>query len=297
MNIMVSMKTAALAAALSLAGCASIQDSNHTPDVVSYDHGALDTLVALGQEDAVLAVPKAQLPDYLQEVAANLPDAGSLKVPDQEALKTLQPDLILTTGRQGDAREALEEIAEVLDVSLARGPFRQALEDKVLTLAARYGEAHEARHLLDHLWQHVAQQRQSLPEDFQVLVVSHNEGRFSLRREAVVSELLGLKQPPLPDSVEAVQRGSRTFYPLKVDDLVKMAPDLLLVVDRSAAIGKTPMDVQAFEQALRKAGGSDLPFSLLDPKLWYLSGAGLQSVQLQVDEVTHAVNAVQRTHR
>lgn len=97
MNIMVSMKTAALAAALGLAGCASIQDSNHTPDVVSYDHGALDTLVALGQEDAVLAVPKAQLPDYLQEVAANLPDAGSLKVPDLESLKTLQPDLILTT--------------------------------------------------------------------------------------------------------------------------------------------------------------------------------------------------------
>ncbi|WP_417500835.1 hypothetical protein [Marinobacter sp.] len=34
---------------------------------------------------------------------------------------------------------------------------------------------------------------------------------------------------------------------------------------------------------------SDTPVTVLDPKLWYLSGAGLQSTKLQVDEASSAI--------
>lgn len=65
------LKTLVLIAAAGLAACTT-QPAEHSggPTVVSFDHGALDTLVALGQKAQVLAVPKAGLPDYLQEVAA-----------------------------------------------------------------------------------------------------------------------------------------------------------------------------------------------------------------------------------
>ena len=69
MKLLNCLKAATLVAVAGLAACAT---PGSGPTVVSYDHGALDTLVALGQRQRVLAVPKAGLPDYLAEVAAGL---------------------------------------------------------------------------------------------------------------------------------------------------------------------------------------------------------------------------------
>lgn len=295
MKLFTCIKAVTLLAATGLAACTTPpaeqagQAEKMGPSVVSYDHGALDTLVALGLQDQVLAVPKSGLPGYLGRVAEALPDGGSLKVPDMEALNKLKPDLVLVTGRQGDSLEELQTIAEVKNVGLAQGSFRDGLEAKVLDLAALYGRKDLARKQLDELWQHVEEKRQTLPEDIQVVVLSHNAGRFSLRQEAVVSELLELQQPELPASVKPVERGTRVFYPMTAESLVEMAPDLVLVVDRSAAIGQEPMPEGALAQALAAAGGQGIPVERLDPALWYLSGAGLESTRLQVDEVVAAV--------
>ncbi|MDO6462178.1 ABC transporter substrate-binding protein [Granulosicoccaceae sp. 1_MG-2023] len=282
------LKAAALATATCLASTSALADG---PAVVSFDYGALDTLIALGQQQHVLAVPKSGLPAYLEEATAALPDAGTLKVPDMAALKSLQPELVLVTGRQGEAVEELETFTKTNDVSLSDGAYRDSLEDKVMDLAALYGVEEAAHEQLDALWQHARQQRSRLPADARVVVLTHNAGRFSLRNAAVVSDVLGLQRPAIPDNVEAVKRGSRVFYPMTAETLVEMAPDLVLVVDRSAAIGKEPMPEGALSNALAEAGGEDIPVVLLDPALWYLSGAGLQSTQLQIDEVTAAVTA------
>ncbi|ONF44845.1 hypothetical protein BTO32_03675 [Marinobacter lutaoensis] len=282
MKLLNCLKAATLVAVAGLAACAT---PGSGPTVVSYDHGALDTLVALGQRQRVLAVPKAGLPDYLAEVAAGLPDAGTLKVPDLAVLRTLAPDLILITGRQGESAEALARIARVREVGLADGDFREALATKVMGLAALYGAEARARDQLDDLWRHVARQREALPAGIRALVITHNGGRYSLRREPVVSELLGLVPPAIPDAVEPVRRGTRVFYPVTAEDLAAMAPEVVLVVDRSAAIGQAPLPRGELERALAAAGAGDIRVGYLDPRLWYLSGAGLVSVKRQVDEV------------
>ena len=297
MKLFTCIKAVTLLAATGLAACTNPpaeqagQAEKMGPSVVSYDHGALDTLVALGQQDRVLAVPRSGLPEYLAEVVSDLPDAGSLKVPDMDVLKSLQPELVLVTGRQGDAMDELKAIARVRNVGLGEGPYRESLEAKVMGLAELYAQEDLARDRLDELWRHVDQQRAELPDDVQVVVLTHNAGRLSLRRDPVVSELLGLEQPEVPDTVEPVTRGTRTFYPLTADDLAVMAPDVVLVVDRSAAIGAEPMDRKALEQSLAEAGAGSIRVRVLDPALWYLSGAGLESVRLQVDEVVTAVTS------
>jgi len=88
--------------------------------------------------------------------------------------------------------------------------------------------------------------------------------------------------------VQPVVRGERTFYPVTADVLAQMAPDTLLVVDRSAAIGAEPLAPETFKASLAEAGVS-AEVVVLNPGLWYLSGGGLQSVRLQVDEVVNAV--------
>lgn len=287
MTLRTHLKAVTLATVTGLAAAGSAAQA--APSVVSYDHGALDTLIALGQQEQVLAVLQSGLPEYLTAAASGLPDAGSLKVPDMDALKKLQPDLVLVTGRQGDAVDELKTFTEVKPVGLAEGPYRDALETRVMELAALYGAEQQARQQLEALWQHVDAQRQHLPDDAKVVVVTHNAGKFSLRREAVVSELLGLKQPELPASVKAVKRGNRVFYPVSAESLVAMGPDLVLVVDRSAAIGQEPLTKGTLQQALAAAGGEQIRVKRLNPGLWYLSGGGLESTRLQVDEVTEAV--------
>lgn len=274
--------------AITLAAGATSQSGNAGPTVVSFDHGALDTLVELGLGSKVLAVPMTGLPDYLSDIAQGRAGAGGLKTPDVEAVRAADPELILVTGRQSESLEDLQAIAEVRNVGLEGEDYGSSVTAKVMGIAALYGREKAARDSLDELWRHTNRQREAIADEPKVMVVTHNSGHFSLRREPVVSELLGLQAPALPEGVESVTRGTRVFVPVTAEVMAKMAPAALLIVDRSAAIGDDPMDLGILNRAL-KAAGSDTPVTVLDPKLWYLSGAGLQSIKLQVDEVITAI--------
>lgn len=275
---------------LSLAGLASAESqAAEGPTVVSYDWGSVDTLEALGLEANVVGLPSQAAPAYMQHLLEGRVDVGGLKTPDAEAVSAAEPQLILVTGRQGEAAESLGEVAEVVDVSLAQGPYFSALSDKVLNLAERFDAATEAEAALAELSEHIEQARASLPEASSVMVVTHNDGNFSLRKEGVVGELLQLDAPAVPEDVESVQRGTRTFTPLTPEIMVRMSPDVVLVVDRSSAIGEESLDVSTLHNRLAVLGGEPIEVVLLSADLWYISGDGLGSVRAQTDEVVEAV--------
>lgn len=277
-------------AALSLSGLASAaSQASQGPAVVSYDWGSVDTLEALGLEAHVAGLPYQAAPAYMQHLLEGRVDVGGLKTPDAEAVTMAEPQLILVTGRQGEAVESLGEIAEVVDVSLAEGPYFSALSDKVLKLAERFDAETEAEAALTELSEYIEQARASLSEASSVMVVTHNDGHFSLRQEPVVGELLQLDAPAVPEDVESVQRGARTFTPLTPEIMVRMSPDVVLVVDRSSAIGEEPLEVSALQDTLAGQGGESIEVVPLSADLWYLSGAGLGSVRAQVDEVVEAL--------
>ena len=57
---------------------------------------------------------------------------------------------------------------------------------------------------------------------------------------------------------------------------------------RRAAIGDEPADADQLRATLADAG-AESQLVLLTPALWYLSGSGLQSLALQIDEVVSAL--------
>lgn len=280
-------------ASLTLAGQATADShearATQGPAVVSFDWGSVDTLEALGLEAHVVGLPYQVAPTYMQHLLEGRADVGGLKTPDAEAVAAAEPQLILVTGRQGGAAASLGEIAEVADMTLEEGPFFAAFGEKVRGLAKRYDAETRAEAVLAELSTHIEQARATLPEELSVMVVTHNDGNFSLRQEPVVGELLRLAPPPLPEGVEAVQRGERTFIPLTPEIMGRMAPDALLVVDRSAATGQEPLEVSALQDRLADQGGESIEVVPLSADLWYLSGAGLGSVRAQVDEVVEAL--------
>lgn len=50
----------------------------------------------------------------------------------------------------------------------------------------------------------MAEQKQRIGGEPEVLVVTHNDGKYSLRLEPVVSELLGLGIPEVPEGTETI---------------------------------------------------------------------------------------------
>lgn len=273
--------------ALMLAGTAGIAQAAEQR-VVSFDHGSLDTLDALGLGDQVVGVPKQALPAYLQKYQADrFTDVGGLKTPDVAAVAAVAPTLILATGRQGDAVTELEKVSVVREISMGEVDYWQTLSSKVLGLADYFDKAEDGQRALDELKAHIDNRKTALDAGQSLLVVTQNDGNFSLRNEPVVYDLLGFSVPQLPEGVETITRGTRQFTPLTLDNIVATAPDQLLIVDRSEAIGQhdKAVDVDALRAELNARGGESIAINYLSPNLWYLSGAGLESVRLQVDEV------------
>lgn len=284
---MTAPRLLATAMALSLSGSLAAAEPI---GIASFDLGSLDSLEVLGLADHVVGVPQQNLPSYLAHYAdAAYADIGGLRSPDLDVLADITPGLILITGRQGEWRDELAEIAPIMDTGLSGDDYLSAFEGNLLALAERLDASAAAEQALSELHSHIDQSRQALAEAPSSLVVTHNQGNFTLNRHPLVHQVLDMAAPTLPTGVTSETRGNRVFTPLSAEAIAEIAPEVLMVIDRSAAIGDTPIDIAATQEALAAAGAEGIRIEVLSPALWYLSGGGLQSLRLQIDEVVAAL--------
>lgn len=258
--------------------------------IATFDLGSLDTLDALGLSEQVVGVPQQNLPQYLEQYTeAAYTDIGGLRSPDMDALSESEPTLILYTGRQGEWQEELEAIAPLLNTGIQGDDYLSAFDANVRELASRLGAEAQAEESLETLHNEIDTQRQALSDAPSTLVVTHNGGNLMLNQHPVVHEVLGVETLDMPDSVTTETRGNRSFTPLSPEAIAEIDPQFMLVVDRSAAIGDEPADADSLRQALEEAG-ANTQVALLTPELWYLSGGGLQSLAMQIEEVVSALS-------
>ncbi|QJQ96192.1 MULTISPECIES: ABC transporter substrate-binding protein [Halomonadaceae] len=283
----------ALTGGLLATGNAIAENDRSTAErVATFDFGSLDTLDELGLDDRVVALPKQSLPEYLEQYQSDdYIDLGGLRSPDFDALRDADPSLILYTGRQNEWQEQFEEIAEAINAGLGGDDgYMAGFDANVTRLAERFAAGEQAEQALHSLHARIDETRQALDDAPQVLVATHNEGNLTLNTHPVVHEVLGLSEPQIPESVPSETRGTRTFTPLSAETIAEIGPDVVLVIDRSAAIGgDVTLDRDALSEALEQAGAEDVRIEVLTPELWYLSGGGLQSLSRQIEEVATAL--------
>lgn len=67
-------------------------------------------------------------------------------------------------------------------------------------------------------------------------------------------------------------------------------PDILFVVDRTKAIGgdDSKDDISANELVAQTNAGKNQQIISLEPDVWYLSGGGLESMKLMIEDVNQA---------
>lgn len=276
----------------------SIKDSNgdrvevqrNPQKVVVFDNGSLDTLDALGVGDRVIGAATKNLPSYLDKYK-DVESAGGIKEPDLEKINQLQPDLIIISGRQSDYKEELDKIAPTLYLAVNTKEPWESVQQNVNVLAEIFGKEDKAKEELATLTKEIEKTKEKACKLEQTaLVTLVNEGQLSAygsgSRFGLVHDVFGFKQAD--DQIEASTHGQSVSY----EYILEKNPGILFVVDRTKAIGgdDSKDNVSANELVAQTDAGKNDQVISLQPDVWYLSGGGLESMKLMVEDVNQAFN-------
>ena len=120
------------------------------------------------------------------------------------------------------------------------------------------------------------------------LVTLVNEGSLSAYGEGsrfgIIHDTFGVALAD--DKIEASTHGQEVSY----EYVLEKNPDILFVIDRTKAIGGDDSKNNVAENELVKqtnAGKNDKVISLT-PDVWYLSGGGIESTELMIEDVLKA---------
>ncbi|MFS0928125.1 siderophore ABC transporter substrate-binding protein [Enterococcus durans] len=276
----------------------SIKDSNgdrvevqkNPQKVVVFDNGSLDTLDALGVGDRVIGAATKNLPSYLDKYK-DVESAGGIKEPDLEKINQLQPDLIIISGRQSDYKEELAKIAPTLHLAVDTKEPWESVQQNVNALAEIFGKEDKAKEELATLTKEIEETKEKASKLEQTaLVTLVNEGQLSAygsgSRFGLVHDVFGFKQAD--DQIEASTHGQSVSY----EYILEKNPGILFVVDRTKAIGgdDSKDNVSANELVAQTDAGKNDQVISLQPDVWYLSGGGLESMKLMIEDVNQVFN-------
>ncbi|WP_195513809.1 siderophore ABC transporter substrate-binding protein [Enterococcus sp. 1001283B150225_161107_E12] len=267
----------------------SVEVQQNPEKVVVFDNGSLDTLDALGVGDKVVGAATKNLPAYLEKYQ-EVESAGGIKEPDLEKINEMQPDLIIISGRQSDYQEQLSQIAPTLYLAMDAEKPWESMQENVTTLAKIFDKEKEAEEKLTDLTKQIDEVKEKASAlDQTALVTLVNEGQLSAygsgSRFGLVHDLFGFKQAD--DQIEASTHGQSVSY----EYVLEKNPGILFVIDRTKAIGgDTSNDKVAANELVAQtdAGKNDQVISL-QPDVWYLSGGGLESMNLMIEDVNQAL--------
>ncbi|MHC5373984.1 siderophore ABC transporter substrate-binding protein [Enterococcus sp. LJL120] len=290
-----SSETASSTSSSTSAGTIEVTDTNGTVEVpqnpekvVVFDMGSLDTIDALGAGDAVVGTAVSNLPAYL-DAYADVESAGGIKEPDIEAINAMAPDLIIISGRQADYLDQLSAIAPTIYLGIDYENTWDSIQDNVKTLGQIFDKEDEAESQLAELQTQIDEVHTQATDDGKnALVLLANEGELSAygagSRFGIIHDTFGFSEAD--DAIEASTHGQSVSF----EYVLETNPDIIFVVDRTQAIGGDDSQNNVAENELvqQTTAGQNNLVIMLDPEVWYLSGGGLESVQLMIDDVKQA---------
>lgn len=240
----------------------------------------------------VVGIPKQAVPKYLNHFAqdTDITNVGSLVEVNLETINELQPDLIISGTRLSDSYPAFSKIAPTIynnfDTTNPLGSLKKDLD----ALGSIFNEKEVFNKAYNDLETKIAGTKTKIATSNETaLVVLHNKGRFSAygsgSRFGLVHDILGVKEaaPGLDTHLHGMRASSEFIQ--------KTDPDILFVVDRSAAIGDQPLNKADIENELiqRTKAFKNNKIIYLNSEAWYLSGTGgIASMNIMVDEVASA---------
>ena len=260
--------------------------------VVVLDYGTLDTFDALGI-DAKLAVPKNYMPSYLSKYKSEkYTNIGGIKEFNLETINAFKPDLIVISARQQDYKDKLSEIAPVYFVktSIAKDQLAETIKN-IEFFGKLFGVPHKAKEAVEGILSDVGRTKEKAEKNpLKTLVLIANDGKVSAfgsgSRFGLVHDALGV--PQADPNIKVGRHGQLVNF----EYIAELNPDLILVIDRSAAIGVSSKNARILDNALvaKTNAAKNNRIVNLDPECWYLSGGGIISIKKMISEVENAIS-------
>ncbi|WP_299559396.1 siderophore ABC transporter substrate-binding protein [uncultured Sulfitobacter sp.] len=251
--------------------------------IAVFDLAAFDTLTALGV--AVDGVVRPVYLQYLEAAAEGTVPVGSLFEPDFEAVFALDPDLIIAGGRSSGQVADLTRIAPTIDMTIWENTVGDGLA-RLRSYGVLFGKQAEATQLASTFESRLAEAREAVARQGDALIVMTNGpkvsafgtgGRFGWLHDAL----------DLPEAVESVGHNTHGEA-ISFEFIREVDPDILLVIDRLAAVGQDGDSARAtLDNALvheTKAWKTGRVI-YLSPAPIYISSGGIQSMTLTLDEI------------
>lgn len=257
--------------------------------VVVFDFGMLDTLDYLGID--VVGVPQVNIPSYLEKYASDdYENVGSLKEPDFEKIAEINPDLIIISTRQAELYDQLSEIADTVYVELDPADYMESFENNVKLIGEIFGKEAEVETAVEEVKASIdAIKEKAEASEEAALVILANDDKISAygpnSRFGFIHDVLGIA--PVDENIEASTHGMNVSFEYVVDN----NPDILYVIDRSAAVGGETSAQELVENQLveKTSAYQNDRIYYLNPDYWYLSGGGLVSVPEMIKEIEESL--------
>lgn len=267
----------------------SVEVAQDPENIAVFDLSAFDILTALGVP--VQGLIRPVFLDYLESAAEDTTPVGSLFEPDYEALFAFDPDLIIAGGRSSGQVDELARIAPTIDMTIWKDTVVDGLA-RLNSYGAIFGKEKEAKSLADDFNHKLEQAKAAVAGKGGALIVMTNGpkvsaygagGRFGWLHSALA----------LPEAVSEVEQATHGEA-ISFEFIREANPEILLVIDRLAAVGQDGTSAQAtldnvlvHETSAWKTGR----VIYLSSAPIYIAGGGIQSMNLTLDEILAAMKA------
>jgi len=246
------------------------------------DIAALDTLDALGVKvDGVVA---PLFVDYVADAVAGAENVGSLFEPDFEALAAGGYDLLIAGGRSSKVAPDLAKIAPTIDMTIWEDTVGQGLA-RLEAYGKIFGKEAEAAQLAQDFNETLTRTVASLEGEGGTLIVMTNGPKVSAYgsggRFGWLHNALGLAEA-ITDVEQTTHGEAISFEFIRDTD-----PDVLVVIDRLAAIGrdgegaKATLDNALVQETKAWRNGKVI---YLDSAAIYIAGGGIQAMTLTLEQ-------------
>lgn len=259
--------------------------------IVALDLGALDSLNALGVADRVVGIPEVgAMPEALSEFS-DVETVGTMQEPNLEKIAELDPDLIIAGFRSAKLTPELAKSFNVIDVTYGNDKsFYDGVAYASTLIGQAVGKEDETEEELTELSDAIADAKEKVNPDDKALILMTTGGKAGAHgaesRYGVVHKDLGIK--PALDNIKVESHGD----PISFEAIQQANPDLLIVVDRDAAVGE---EGAAAEQVLdnelvasTNAWKNDKVI-YLDGGRWYLMIHGLDNSVEMINEIAEGL--------
>lgn len=253
--------------------------------VVVFDYAALDILEQLGVEPD--GVVKASLPPYLSDFKDDkYADIGTLFEPNFERIYALQPDVILVSARQATVYPELAKIAPTVYLTIDTDDYWGSFAYSARTIAGIFEKEDEVEAVLAELAEDFARvNKLASASGLRTLILMANDGAMSVygpgSRFGVIHNEFGFA--PADTNIDTANHGQNISY----EYLLKVNPDVILVIDRAATVGGSVTAEQVLDNPLVKmtTANKEGQIYYLSSEVWYTASGGLQSTRIMIDDV------------